>query len=172
MCFDCTSVCGLHVSPSHGAPRATPKSKKKHYIFQNLLFYQEMQKYYKKGFQTVSKRVNRFPGWRPWGRLARHNLISISKIIQKCSTGVQKWCKSAAKVPPGTDNYSKKYPTCGNMFLNVPPKNASIPFCFCTFLVVTGTRQKRSRCFKKFGCVTIKNEPRAKKTSIFTTEEM
>ena len=43
-------------------------------------------------------------------------------------------------------------------------------FCFCTFLVVTGTRQKRSRCFKKFGCVTIKNEPRTKKTSIFATE--
>ena len=38
VCFDCTGVCGLHVSPSHGAPRATPKSKKKHDIFQNLLF--------------------------------------------------------------------------------------------------------------------------------------
>ena len=27
-------------------------------------------------------------------------------------------------------------------------------------------------CFKELGCVTIKNEPRTKKTSIFATEQM
>ena len=34
----------------------------------------------------------------------------MSKIVQKCSKGVQKCSKSAAKVPPGTENYSTNNP--------------------------------------------------------------
>ena len=29
VCFDCAGVCGLHMSPSRGAPGATRKSRKK-----------------------------------------------------------------------------------------------------------------------------------------------
>ena len=101
VCFDCAGVCGLHVSPSHGAPRATPKSKKKHNIFQNLLFLSKNAKYDKKGSQKMSKRVRGFPGWRPWGRLGHPNLFLNTKSIPKV---LQKWlqgCKNYTKRPGG-----------------------------------------------------------------------
>ena len=38
VCFDCAGAYGLHMSPSHGALRATQKSKKKGNLFENRFF--------------------------------------------------------------------------------------------------------------------------------------
>ena len=59
----------------------------------------------------------------------------ISKMIQKCSTSVQKWCKSAAKVPPGTENYFKNDPKGEKHVSKRASKKTSIPLSFWTLLV-------------------------------------
>ena len=77
---------------------------------------------------------------------ALHGIIwfLISKMIQKCSTGVQKWCKSAAKVPPGTRNCSKKLSQrWKNDSKLAPAKRPAVRLVFWAFLVRTCEAQYR-----------------------------
>ena len=102
-----------------------PKNRRKNITyFRTYFFSQKSQKYVKKGSQKVSKRVRGFRGWRPWGRLGRHNLIfdvkDGPKVLQRCPKVLQKCCQSASrdrkllkKMIPKVKNVSKRAPQKG-----------------------------------------------------------
>ena len=102
-----------------------PKNRRKNITyFRTYFFSQKSQKYVKKGYQKVSKRVSLFRGWRPWGRLGRHNLIfdvkDGPKVLQRCPKVSQKWCQSA---PRDQKILKKMIPSQRwKMSLNVPPQ--------------------------------------------------
>ena len=86
MCFDCAGVCGLHVSPSHGAPRATPKSKKKYDIFQNLSFLiKKCKNIRKRGPKRCPKGWPDFGGGGLGGALDAPICFWTQKVCPKCS---------------------------------------------------------------------------------------
>ena len=96
-CADCMWA---HPMERPGRPQ---NQRKNMTYFRTYFFNQKMQEYAKKGSQKESKRVSLFPGWRPWGRLGRPNLIWTQKVCPKCSKNyprVQKKPQNASKVTP------------------------------------------------------------------------
>ena len=92
-----------------------PQNQRKNITyFRTYFFNQKMKKYDKTGSQKVSKRVRGFPGWRPWGRLGRHNLIfdvkNAPKVTPKGAKGTPKCSKSDPKGAKGSPKCSKSNP--------------------------------------------------------------
>ena len=94
-CADCMWA---HPMERPGRPQ---NQRKNMTYFRTYFFIQNMQEYEKKGSQKRSKRVSLFRGWRPWGRLGRHNLIfdvkDGPKVLQRCPKVLQKCCQSASR---------------------------------------------------------------------------
>ena len=107
-CADCMWA---HPMERPGRPQ---NQRKNITYFRTYFFNQKMQEYEKKGFQKVSKRMRGFPGWRPWGRLGRHNLIfdvkNAPKVNPKGAKGTPKSSKSNPKGAKGTPKCSKSNP--------------------------------------------------------------
>ena len=85
-------------------------------------------------FKTGPKGCPRNGGGRLGGALGGIFWLLMSKIVQKCSKGVQKCSKSAAKVPPGTEHFSKNDPKGEHMCLNVSSKRPAFRRVFETFV--------------------------------------
>jgi len=97
-------------------PRRPQNQRKNMTYFRTYFFNQKMQEYEKKGFQKVSKRMRGFPGWRPWGRLGRHNLIfdvkDGTKVLQRCPKVLQKCCQSASRDQKLLKKWSQRCKKC------------------------------------------------------------